>query len=153
MAARPKVVERAIDQRLDFTFETTLGGTTMARLMAEAASRGIEVYVFYVGLASADAHMSGSGSDSGPAGMTFPKTPSAVATATAAEPGETATRAHRTAGLRQLRDRRSRSRTGTGAGAGSAHAARPYRRAARSSLHTGVGEAHRRGCGRARVIP
>ncbi|MGA8252536.1 MAG: ZTL protein, partial [Mycobacterium sp.] len=38
-------------------FETTLGGTTMARLMAEAASRGIEVYVFYVGLATADAHI------------------------------------------------------------------------------------------------
>ncbi|MGO8939497.1 MAG: zeta toxin family protein, partial [Mycobacterium sp.] len=52
-----KLLERAIDQRLDFTFETTLGGTTMARLMAEAASRGIEVYVFYVGLASADAHI------------------------------------------------------------------------------------------------
>ena len=52
-----KLLERAIDQRLDFTFETTLGGTTMPRLMAEAASRGIEVYVFYVGLASADAHI------------------------------------------------------------------------------------------------
>ena len=52
-----KLLERAIDQRLDFTFETTLGGTTMPRLMAEAASRGIEVHVFYVGLASADAHI------------------------------------------------------------------------------------------------
>jgi predicted ABC-type ATPase len=52
-----KLLERAIDQRLDFTFETTLGGTTMPRLIAEAASRGIEVYVFYVGLASAEAHI------------------------------------------------------------------------------------------------
>ena len=52
-----KLLERAIDQRLDFTFETTLGGTTMPRLLAEAASRGIEVRVFYVGLASADAHI------------------------------------------------------------------------------------------------
>ena len=51
------LLERAIDQRLDFTFETTLGGTTMPRLLAEAASRGIEVRVFYVGLASADAHI------------------------------------------------------------------------------------------------
>ena len=52
-----KLLERAIDQRLDFTFETTLGGNTMPRLLAEAASRGIEVHVFYVGLVSADAHI------------------------------------------------------------------------------------------------
>ena len=52
-----KLLERAIDLRLDFTFETTLGGNTMPRLLAEAASRGIEVRVFYVGLASADAHI------------------------------------------------------------------------------------------------
>jgi len=52
-----KLLERAIDQRLDFTFETTLGGSTMSRLLTEAASRGIEVRVFYVGLASAEAHI------------------------------------------------------------------------------------------------
>lgn len=52
-----KLLQRAIDQRLDFTFETTLGGDTMPRLLAEAAQRGIEVHVFYVGLASADAHI------------------------------------------------------------------------------------------------
>ncbi len=52
-----KLLERAIEQRLDFTFETTLGGTTMPRLLAEAASRGIEVRVFYVGLPSADDHI------------------------------------------------------------------------------------------------
>ena len=45
-----KLLEQAIDRRLDFTFETTLGGNTMPRLLAEAASRGIEVRVFYVGL-------------------------------------------------------------------------------------------------------
>jgi predicted ABC-type ATPase len=52
-----KLLERAIDQRLDFTVETTLGGTTMPRLLAEAASRRIEVRIFYIGLASADAHI------------------------------------------------------------------------------------------------
>jgi predicted ABC-type ATPase len=52
-----KLLERAIDQKLDFAFETTLGGNTMPRLITEAASRGIEVYVFYVGLANADAHI------------------------------------------------------------------------------------------------
>ena len=32
-----KLLERAIDQGLDFTFETTLGGSTMPGLLAEAA--------------------------------------------------------------------------------------------------------------------
>ncbi|MGO8770243.1 MAG: AAA family ATPase [Mycobacterium sp.] len=52
-----KLLERAIEQRLDFNLETTLGGTTMPRLLAEAASGGIEVRIFYVGLSSADDHI------------------------------------------------------------------------------------------------
>ena len=52
-----KLLERALDQGLDFTFETTLGGNTMPGLLAEAAKRGLEVQVFYVGLGSADAHI------------------------------------------------------------------------------------------------
>lgn len=49
-----KLLQRAIDQGLDFTFETTLGGNTMPALLGEAANRGLEVHVFYVGLDSAD---------------------------------------------------------------------------------------------------
>jgi predicted ABC-type ATPase len=49
-----KLLERAIEQGLDFTFETTLGGNTVPGLLAEAAKGGVEVYVFYVGLGSAD---------------------------------------------------------------------------------------------------
>ncbi|MBV8966094.1 MAG: ZTL protein [Mycobacteriaceae bacterium] len=52
-----RLLERAIAERLDFAFETTLGGSTIARLLAEAAPQGIEVRMFYVGLASPDAHM------------------------------------------------------------------------------------------------
>lgn len=52
-----KLLERAIDQGLDFTFETTLGGNTMPALLAGAAKRGIELHIFYVGLGSADAHI------------------------------------------------------------------------------------------------
>ncbi|OBI45388.1 ZTL protein [Mycobacterium kyorinense] len=52
-----RMLEKAIREHLDFAIETTLGGSTMARLIAEAASQGIEVRVFYVGLASADAHI------------------------------------------------------------------------------------------------
>src|SRR6202041_2223126 len=39
-----KLLERAIDQGLDFTFETTLGGNTMPGLLAEATKRGVEVH-------------------------------------------------------------------------------------------------------------
>ena len=49
-----RLLQRAIDQGLDFIFETTLGGNTMPGLLAEAARCGIEVRVFYVGLDSAD---------------------------------------------------------------------------------------------------
>lgn len=52
-----RLLERAIRENLDFAIETTLGGSTMAQLIADAASQGIEVRVFYVGLASADAHI------------------------------------------------------------------------------------------------
>lgn len=52
-----RLLERAIDQGLDFTFETTLGGHTMPGLLTAAAKRGIEVHVFYVGLDSAEAHI------------------------------------------------------------------------------------------------
>lgn len=49
-----RLLQRAIDERLDFTFETTLGGNTMPALLAEAAQRGLQVHVFYVGLDNAD---------------------------------------------------------------------------------------------------
>ncbi len=52
-----KLLERAIDQGLDFTFETTLGGNTIPRLLAEAAKRGVEINVFYVGLGTSLAHI------------------------------------------------------------------------------------------------
>jgi predicted ABC-type ATPase len=77
-----KLLERAIEQGLDFTFETTLGGNTMPRLLGEAAQRGAEVHVVYVGL---DSRPTSTGCDNGsaPAAMTFPKPISAVVTATA----------------------------------------------------------------------
>jgi predicted ABC-type ATPase len=51
------LLERAIQERLDFAFETTLGGKTVTRRLAEAAERGIEVLVWYVGLASPELHI------------------------------------------------------------------------------------------------
>lgn len=49
-----RLLQRAIDEGLEFTFETTLGGNTMPALLAEAAKRGLQVHVFYVGLNNAD---------------------------------------------------------------------------------------------------
>ena len=52
-----RLLERAISERLDFAFETTLGGGTMAGLLADAAAAGFEVRIWYVGLASPEAHL------------------------------------------------------------------------------------------------
>lgn len=51
------LLEQAIESGCDFAFETTLGGSTITRLLQEAASRGIEVVIWYVGLASVDLHL------------------------------------------------------------------------------------------------
>jgi predicted ABC-type ATPase len=52
-----RLLERAIHERKDFAFETTLGGSTMPRLLADAATQGFEVRIWYVGLASPDLHI------------------------------------------------------------------------------------------------
>lgn len=52
-----RLLERAIRDRLDFAFETTLGARTIPRLLADAAATGIEIHVWYVGLADADLHI------------------------------------------------------------------------------------------------
>jgi predicted ABC-type ATPase len=51
------LLERAIRERLDFAFETTLGGNTVPRLLSEAAKSGIEIFVWYVGLESPELHI------------------------------------------------------------------------------------------------
>ena len=52
-----RLLERAIDERKDFAFETTLGGNTMASLLEKANAAGIEVRIWYVGLESAELHI------------------------------------------------------------------------------------------------
>lgn len=51
------LLERAIRDRLDFAFETTLGGNTMKRLLDEAAQNEIDILVWYVGLESPELHI------------------------------------------------------------------------------------------------
>jgi len=51
------MLRQAIAEHLDFAFETTLGGNTIPRLLAEAAVQGIGTYVWYAGLSSPELHM------------------------------------------------------------------------------------------------
>ena len=51
------LLERAVEQRLDFALETTLGGNTIPKLLAQAASQRIAVRVWYVGLSSPELHI------------------------------------------------------------------------------------------------
>jgi predicted ABC-type ATPase len=52
-----RLLKRAINERLDFAFETTLGANTMPRLLRQAAEAGFEIYVWYVGLESPELHI------------------------------------------------------------------------------------------------
>ena len=52
-----RLLERAIAERLNFAFETTLGGRTIPALLGAALSAGVEVRIWYVGLRSAALHV------------------------------------------------------------------------------------------------
>jgi predicted ABC-type ATPase len=52
-----RLLKRAIGERKNFTFETTLGGRTISATLEEAARVGIEVRVWYVGLSSPELHI------------------------------------------------------------------------------------------------
>lgn len=52
-----RLLERAINERRNFAFETTLGGHIIAELLEKALSVGIEVRVWYVGLESLELHI------------------------------------------------------------------------------------------------
>jgi predicted ABC-type ATPase len=52
-----RLLERAIAERGDFAFETTLGGQTITALLHDAIAANIEVYVWYAALASPELHI------------------------------------------------------------------------------------------------
>ena len=52
-----RLLKRAINERLDFAFETTLGANTIPRLLRQAANARLEIYVWYVGLESPELHI------------------------------------------------------------------------------------------------
>ena len=51
------LLERAIKNRESFTFETTLGASTIPRLLLQAAAKGIEGHIWYAGLSSPELHL------------------------------------------------------------------------------------------------
>jgi predicted ABC-type ATPase len=50
-------LQRAINNNEDFSFETTLGGNTIARELRQAIKAGLKIYILYVGLASPELHI------------------------------------------------------------------------------------------------
>ena len=52
-----RLLRRAIEERLDFAFETTLGGNTITQILAYAAAKGIEIHIWYVGLSNPELHL------------------------------------------------------------------------------------------------
>lgn len=52
-----RLLERAIREKLDFAFETTLGGRTIVELLLHAARQGHPVHVWFGGLASVELHL------------------------------------------------------------------------------------------------
>ena len=52
-----RLLKRAISERLDYAFETTLGGNTIPALLETAIAAGIEVRVWYVGLVTPELHV------------------------------------------------------------------------------------------------
>jgi predicted ABC-type ATPase len=50
-------LQRAISNNEDFSFETTLGGNTIARELHQAIKVGLKIYIWYVGLASPELHI------------------------------------------------------------------------------------------------
>lgn len=51
------LLERAVAGKLEYAFETTLGASTIPRLLAEAAAGGAEVRIWYAGLDSVERHI------------------------------------------------------------------------------------------------
>ncbi len=52
-----RLLERAIAERLDFAFETTLGGQTISVLLHEALAAAVEVRMWFVGLNGPELHI------------------------------------------------------------------------------------------------
>lgn len=68
-----RLLERAIYERLDFAFETTLGGQTIPSLLQFALEQGIEIRVWFVGLDGVELHIRRVRSRTGRGGHSIPE--------------------------------------------------------------------------------
>lgn len=69
-----RLLERAIAERLDYAFESTLGASTLPRLLVQAASQGFEVRIWHVGLANPEQHIARVRARVGRGGHDIPET-------------------------------------------------------------------------------
>lgn len=51
------LLEQAIASKMDYTFETTLGGNTITSMLLAAGRSGVSIRVFYCGLSSPELHI------------------------------------------------------------------------------------------------
>lgn len=52
-----ELLRKAIEERLDFSFESTLGANTIPGLLRDADNKGFHVRIWYVGLSSPELHI------------------------------------------------------------------------------------------------
>lgn len=52
-----ELLNRSIERKQDFSFETTLGGNSVTQALLRAAASGLDVLIFYVGLDSPERHI------------------------------------------------------------------------------------------------
>jgi predicted ABC-type ATPase len=52
-----RALEKALADELTYAFETTLGGSSIAKLLLDGARRGAEVHVWFAGLATPELHL------------------------------------------------------------------------------------------------
>ena len=67
-------LQRAINNSEDFSFETTLGGNTIARELHQAIKARRKIYIWYVGLASPELHIARVRARVGRGGHEIPET-------------------------------------------------------------------------------
>lgn len=67
-----EALERAVTERRSYAFETTLAGRTIPALLHDAASAGLEVFVWYIGLDSPERHIARDRSRAARAGHSIP---------------------------------------------------------------------------------
>ena len=145
-----RLLERAIDEKLDFAFETTLGGRTIAELLDRAAANGIAINVWFVGLESVDLHLDRVRRRAAKGGHDIPEAKVRERFRRSRENLiRLLPRIARIAPVRQLGGGRSRPRHCAGAGLAARLPARPHRRADRPAHaaddDTGLGQADRGG--------